>query len=231
MEHSLHAVLECADLGIGSCRTGIDALRYRAVDLRARQFLQQHGLVRRLCLEEIGKTVLRQDDGACELFVVEPHGLFHPRLQLRSLHLFALRGEAGEGAFGRVVSAGALHAYTPAGFVALAGGGGEHHGATALFLSAPQDAGGVAGLHLLGFVGHELEVLLGKALGVFKTRRFVVKGQAHGIEDGGFSRPGVAGDGKESRRAQRFFGKVYGLFAFEGGEVAKDDFFYLHVGK
>ena len=231
VEHSLHAVLECADLGIGGCRTGIDALRHRAVDLRARQLLQQHGLVRRLCLEEIGKTVLRQDDGAGELFVVEPHSLFHPRLQLRSLHLLALRGEAGEGAFGRVVSAGALHAYTPGGFVALAGGCGKDHGAAALFLSAPQDAGGVAGLHLLGFVGHELEVLLGKALGVFKTRRFVVKGQAHGIEDGGFSRPGVAGDGKESRRAQRFFGKVYGLFAFEGGEVAKDDFFYLHVGE
>ena len=171
---------------------------------------------------------MREDDGAGELFVVEPHGLLDALLDFGAFHLPALGCELRELAFGRVVGARALHPHAPRGLEALPGGIGEDHGAATLLLSAAQDARAVAGLHLLGLVGDELEVFLRDFFGVLEAGGLVVEREADSVEDGGLARARVARDGEEPGGAQGFAGEIYGLFALDGGEVAKDNLFNFH---
>ena len=203
-----------------------------AVDVCSGELFEELALVFAVGEEESGEAVLREEDGADKLVVVEPHDALHFLVDLPDTigeeGLFALRQELVEGACGAGESAVAREAHAPMGFVALAGGHDKTHTSVALLCTASQEGARVGGIELLRlFVGTGGEV----GAHAFEARSFAVEGKADGIEEGAFAGSCVAGDGKKSCRAERFGGEVYEVFASDGGEVAEGDGFDGHAAK
>lgn len=221
-------MLQRGDLALGFLCEREDVHGHVAVDFRSGEFFEEHGFLCAGCFEEVGETVLREDDGAGKLGVGETDGAFYATVYLIAVYDLFLRSQLTERAFWRTVVAASCDAYAPRGFIAFAVGGGEHHGATALLLSAAQDVGRARGLYALCFFGGLVEIFLRYAFDVFKARGFVVECQANGVENGAFAGARVAGDGKESGGAQGLLCEVYGLFALDGCEVVENYFFNLH---
>ena len=187
------------------------------IEFRACQFFQKHRFVRLLRSEEVGKTVLRQEDGACELRIVQSHCPFNCFREVTLVKLLFSRCEHGQRSFWGGELTARSHFDAPSGFVALSAFVGKDHCTASTLAPTAQQVTDIACLQRrrVGSIGRGVN--LSASFGSFKAWCFVVEREADGVKNGGFSRTGVAGDGKECCRAQWLRCEINDLLAFNGG--------------
>ena len=173
------------------------------VDFGAGQLFQQLGAIARLGIKEGGKLPLREQHRAGKAPVVQP-GERGGLLQLirhfvgQDFAIFAAR-QLHAGRLQVTVRLVARPVLAPEGAI------GD---AFYLELHFRQTFGGVA--------GHQVILRLGDFI---QARRFVIKRQTDGVEQGSFTCPGCAGDGKQPVAGKRLSGKVNFPLALEGVEI------------
>ena len=169
--------------------------------------------------EEVGKAVLRQDDGARKLRIVQSHRLFDGLLSLGDAagderELSAV-GDGAERTFGFVEMAVAIHAYFPLRFVAFAARIDKSDACPSLVGAFLRKDRASCGESSGRFSAASSRWSCESRSTFFESWRSAVECEAHGVEECAFSGAGVAGDGKESGRPEGFGGEVDGVCACE----------------
>ena len=115
--------------------------------------------------------------------------------------------------------------YGPAGAIPTPVQRHEIHLGVARGRPAAQEETGVAlRQHLLLHVPQPHVILLRQ----LRSRRTGEKGEAHGIQQRGFSRPRRTGYGVDTRRSQRLFRKINGKLSFQRRQIASSDRQHSH---
>ncbi len=182
---------------------------------------EQGGALVGIRFEEGSKFPLRQDHRAAELLPGEAHQLVNAILQFPlAATEYLPRFHIGQGSLLRLktpLRAVSRPAHRPAGQPDATIAATKLHLGKTAGVAATEDASYVVGLEFLLVIhaahfGHVL------AIGD-KARHLVVEGQTNGVEQGAFACAGVAGDGKQTRGAERPLGKVDGEGAGQTGQI------------